>query len=136
MELKEILSWFNSESQSQKEAYSFDSEISNAKKVIPPTKPASGRKHKLLLAVKTVCIVVAILCHMYDIICLKIHLYLPIQLPESWKSCSSHPNNKVVLFTQLLQKMYYTILTPAFMENLQEKRVLEAIKMISNHREE
>lgn len=57
---------------------------------------------------------------MYGIIDLKIHLYLPIQLPESWKSCSSHPNNKVLLLTQLLQKTYYTILTPALMENLQD----------------
>ena len=64
MEVKEKLPRFNKiydgESQSQKEAYSPDGEISDAKKVILPTKPASRRKHKLLLAIKTVCIVVVI----------------------------------------------------------------------------
>lgn len=62
MQVKENLPWlnkiYNSESHSQKNAYSPDGEISNAKKVILPTKPASGRKHKLFLAVKTVCIVI------------------------------------------------------------------------------
>lgn len=102
------LPWLNkiyySESQSQEKAQPADNEISNAKKVVLSTKPASCRKHKLLLAIKTVCIVIIPQNHLYGFIFQEIHLYLPIQLSEGWQSCGSHPDNEVLLLTQLLCK--------------------------------
>lgn len=103
-ELPWLYKIYNCESHSQEEAQPTNSEVSNAHKVVFTTKPTSGRKHKLLLPIKTVSIIVVPQCHIDDIIRLQICLYFPIQLSESWQSSSSHPNNKVLLVTQLLNK--------------------------------
>ena len=90
-----------SEGHWQKEAQPADSEVSNAKKVILSAKPGSGRENKLLLAIETIGVIIVLHCHLNEFIFPQIHFYLPIQLPKSRKSCSSHPINEVLLLTQL-----------------------------------
>lgn len=85
----------------QEQAQASNSDISSAQETIFSTYPTRGRQNQLLFASETVSIIIILNGNRNCSVSLKVLLYLSIKFSEVRQCCSTHPYNKIHLFTQL-----------------------------------
>lgn len=86
------------------QAESPNGKICSAQEIIFSTYPTRGWKDQLFFTSKTVSIIIILYSNCNYIISLKVRFNPSIKFSEIWQCCSTHPNNKILLFIQLFNQ--------------------------------
>lgn len=92
------------EAHREEEADATDGHVGDADEVVPAADPGCGGQDKCLRPPEAVRVVVVLDHHRDLIVRHDVCLNSAVKLPERWEGSSSHPDNEVLLLTQLKKK--------------------------------